>query len=127
MVLNVDMDARLADMPIMAQRPDHLEAQVFNIWRRARNRWGSPMRLDGLGLKQMEMILSDRYWVCVDAFQHDCPILAWVDIEDSGRDSLHKPIPCKLNYYHFAASALRGRLLEAMQDTLNHRLKDERI
>ncbi|MBT3306755.1 MAG: hypothetical protein HN377_09765 [Alphaproteobacteria bacterium] len=73
----------------------------------------------------MEMVLSDRYWVCVDTFQHDCPILAWVDIEDIGRDSLHQPIPCKLNYYHFAASALRGRVLDAMQNTLNQRLKDD--
>ncbi|NQV84814.1 MAG: hypothetical protein HQ494_13460 [Rhodospirillales bacterium] len=125
MVMNVDMDARLADMPIMAQRPDHLDAATFNIWRRARGRWGHPLRLDGLGLKQMELILCDRYWVCVDAFQHDCPILAWVDIEDSGRSSLHEPIACNLNYYHFAASALRGPVLKAMQDCLSERLKAE--
>jgi hypothetical protein len=121
----VDMDARLADMPVMQQRDDTIEAAVFNVWRLARGRWGSPIRLKDLGLKQMEMVLSDRYWVCVDTFQHDCPILAWVDIEDIGRDSLHQPIPCKLNYYHFAASALRGRVLDAMQNTLNQRLKDD--
>jgi hypothetical protein len=123
--MNVDMDARLADMPILSQRADHIDAAAFNVWRRARNRWGSPLRLDGLGLKQMELILSDRYWVCVDTFQHDCPVLAWVDIEDSHRDSLHQPIQCKLNYYHFAASALREPVLQAMQDAMNQRLKAE--
>jgi hypothetical protein len=121
----VDLDARLADMPIMAQREDHLEADVFNVWRRARARWGSPIRLEGLGLKQMEVVLTEKYWVCVDAIRHDCPILAWVEIEDVGRDSLHRPIPCKLNYYHFAASALRARVLEKVKEMLEARLKEE--
>lgn len=121
----MDMDARLADMPIMAQRDDHLDADVFNIWRRARNRWGSPIRLEDVGLKQMEIVLTDRYLVCVDAIRHDCPIIAWVDIEDSDRDSLHKPIPCKLNYYHFAASALRAKVLVKIKDVLGARLKED--
>jgi len=119
------MDARLADMPIMVQRNDELEAGIFNVWRRARSRWGSPMRLEGVGLKQMEIILTDRYWVCVDTIRHDCPIIAWVDIEDAGRDSLHKPIPCKLNYYHFAASAIRARALEKIKSVLEERLGDD--
>jgi hypothetical protein len=123
--MEVDMDARLADMPIMAQRDDRLEADVFNVWRRARNRWGSPIRLEGLGLKQMEFILSDRYWVCVDAIRHDCPILAWVDIQDVGRDALHTPIPCKLNYYHFAASAVRAKALGRVREILEQRLATE--
>ena len=120
----VDMDDRLADMPIMAQRNDYLEAEVFNVWRRARQRWGNRIRLEGLGLKQMELILTDRYWVCVDTIRHDCPILAWVDIEDEGRDTLHEPIPCKLNYYHFAASAIRGRVLEKARQVLDTRIRE---
>jgi hypothetical protein len=123
--MDVDMDARLADMPVMAQRPDRLDAEVFNLWRRARHRWGSPLRLDDLNLKQMEMVLTDRYWVCVDAIRYDCPILAWVDIQDAGRDSLHEPIACNLNYYHFAASAVRLRALEKVRDVLEARLKDQ--
>ena len=123
MAMEIDMDIRLADMPIMAQRMDELKADVFNVWRRARSRWGDRLRLDGLGLKQMEFILTDRYWVCVDAIRHDCPILAWVDIEDKGRTSLHEPIPCKLNYYHFAASALRGPMLAKVHEELDIRLR----
>ena len=119
------MDARLADMPVMAQRDDQIDADVFNAWRRARNRWGSPFRVEGLGLKQMEMVLTDKYWVCVDAIRYDCPILAWVDIEDAHRDSLHMPIPCKLNYYHFAASAVRPRVLERVKDALEAMLQEE--
>ena len=121
----IDMDTRLANMPIMAQRSASIDARYYNVWRRARVRFGSPLRLDGLGLKQMEMVLTDTYWVCVDAFQHDCPILAWVDLQDDGRDNLHEPIACKLNYYHFAASALRGRVLDAAEAALTARLQEE--
>jgi len=124
MVMEIDMDARLADMPIMAQRMDALKADVFNVWRRARNRWGNRLRLGGLGFKQMELILTDRYWVCVDAIRHDCPVLAWVDIQGKGRTSLHASIPCKLNYYHFAASALRGPVLEKVHEELGARLRN---
>ena len=123
--MEIDMDARLADMPILAQRDDHIEASVFNVWRRARSRFGTRLRLDNLDLKQMEVILTDRYWVCVDAIRHDCPILAWVEIEDAGRDSLHEPIPCKLNYYHFAASAVRAKVLEKILEQLEQKVKEE--
>ena len=123
--MDIDLDARLADMPVMARRDDHLDAEVFNVWRRARRRWGPRLRLDDLGLKQMEMVLTDRYWVCVDAIRHDCPILAWVDIQDTDRASLHEPIPCTLNYYHFAASAVRAKVLAKVKEVLEARLKDD--
>jgi hypothetical protein len=120
--LTPDLDARLAEMPVMARRDDYLEADVFNLWRRARLRLGSPLRLRDLGLKQMEMILTDAYWVCVDAIQYDCPILAWVGLDAAIRDSLHKPIPCTLNYYHFAASAVRPRVLSKVREVLQERI-----
>jgi hypothetical protein len=112
-------------MPVMARRDDYLEADVFNLWRRARNRFGSPIRLTGLGLKQMEVILTDSYWVCVDVVQYDCPILAWVGLDEGNRDSLHKPIPCTLNYYHFAASAVRLPVLLKVREVLQKRLSEQ--
>lgn len=121
--MHVDMDARLADMPVMASRDDQIEAPLFNLWRRARARFDAPIRLDDLGLKQMAMILTDDYWVCVDVVNHDCPVLAWVDIRGEGRDNLHMPIPCTLNYYHFAASALRAKVLDKVAAVLAERLK----
>lgn len=123
--MTLDLDARLAEMPVIARRDDYLEADVFNLWRRARMRLGSPIRLTGLGLRQIEMILTDTYWVCVDAVQYDCPILAWVGLDDRNRDSLHKPIPCTLNYYHFGASAVRLRALLKAREILEERLRNE--
>ncbi len=121
----MDMDQRLADMPILAQRSDAIAARYYNVWRRARTRFGQPIRLKLPGLKQMEMVLTDRYWVCVDSFQHDCPVLAWVDMDGARRNALHATIACKLNYYHFAASALRARVLDVMERELESRLKAE--
>lgn len=121
----MDMDQRLADMPILAQRPDTIAACYYNVWRRARTRFGQPIRLKLPGLKQMEMVLTDRYWACVDSHQNDCPVLAWVDIDSARRDALHATVACNLNYYHFGASALRARILDTMKRELKLRLKAE--
>ena len=123
--MTLDLDTRLAEMPVIARRDDFLEADVFNLWRRARNRLGSPIRLTDLGLKQIEVVLTDSYWVCVDAVQYDCPVLAWVGFDHGNRDSLHEPIPCTLNYYHFGASAVRLPVLSKVREVLQERLSNE--
>jgi hypothetical protein len=116
------MTDRLADMPIYAQRADAIDALHYNLWRRARLRFGVPLRLPLAGLKGIELILDDHAWICVDATQHDLPVLAWISIEAAGRDALHTPVACTLNYYHFAASALRARVLDLMARELELRL-----
>ncbi|HOV02842.1 MAG TPA: hypothetical protein PLG99_00425 [Kaistiaceae bacterium] len=120
----IDMDRRLAELPVMAQRADKIPAPLYNLWRRARRRFGAPMRLKLPGLKEIEMVLADGYWVCVDTVKFDVPVIAWVDFEDADRDALHLPIACKLNYYHFAASAVRARALELMAELLKGRLEE---
>ena len=110
-------------MPVMAQRPDRIEARHYNIWRRARRRWGSPIRIALPGLTGMEMVLADAWWVCLDRTRHDVPVLAWVEMQDTPRTTLHLDIPCKLNYYHFAASAIRARSLALMEGILGERLR----
>jgi hypothetical protein len=119
----MDMDKRLRDMPVMAQRDDQIDARYYNIWRRARSRWGAPMRVPLPGLKEINMILSDEYWVCIDTVRYDSPIIAWVDLEDGNRDAMHLPINCHLNYYHFAASAIRARSLEVIEQVMSERLR----
>ncbi len=119
----IDMDKRLAQMPIMAQRAETIDASIYNIWRRARTRWGSPIRLALPELKHIDLVLSDTYWVCVDRVQYDAPVLAWIAFEDHERSAVHLPIACKLNYYHFAASAVRAKTLKLMEQELGERLK----
>jgi hypothetical protein len=105
-------------MPVYASRPCELDAAQYNLWRRARLHLGSPLRLSMPGLKQMVLILEDDSWVVVDENQYDLPVLAWVKFQDSHRDNLHKPVPCTLNYYHYMASSVRGKVLARMSETL---------
>lgn len=116
------MTTRIDTMPLYAARSTQLDASLYNLWRRARLHLGSPLRLPLSGLRQMVLILEDECWVVVDEGQYDLPALAWVDFCHPGRDNLHKPIPCTLNYYHFMASSLRGKVLIQMANILQEQL-----
>lgn len=50
------------------------------------------------------------------------PVLAWIELEDHGRDAIHLPVKCKLNYYHFAASKIRAHSLELMEAAIEQKL-----
>lgn len=117
--------SRIADVPYCAQRDDEVEAKLYNLWRRAKRRFSMPLRLPLLDYPGFVMILEARAWVCADERQNDIPILAWVEFEDEGRDALHLPVKCKLNYYHFAASKVRAHSLELVQAELEKRLHDD--
>lgn len=117
--------SRIADVPYCAQRDDVVEATLYNLWRRAKRRFTMPLRLPLLDYPGFVMILEARAWVCADERQNDIPILAWVEFEDEGRDALHLPVKCKLNYYHFAASKVRAHSLELVQAELEKRLHDD--
>ena len=115
--------SRVGEVPCYAQRPDQVDAALYNLWRRARLHLSLPVRIELPDQPGVVMILEEREWVCANARQNDLPILAWVDFEDKDRDALHLPVRCKLNYYHFAASRYRARALEAMASELERRLR----
>ena len=117
--------SRVKDVPYYAQRDDKLDAQLYNLWRRAKMHFEMPIRLPLSDYPGFVMILEEEEWVCVDERQNDFPVLAWVEFEDQGRDTLHLPVKCKLNYYHFAASKVRAHSLELMQAELEARLHDD--
>ena len=110
-------------MPVYAAREDLLEASLYNLWRRARAHHDLPMRVELPGIKQMVLILEADKWVIVDQNQYDLPVLAWVDFQDEHRSAIHTPVPCTLNYYHFMASSLRGKVLKIMEAALEKHLK----
>lgn len=70
----------------------------------------------------MVMIIEEHELVCVNETQNDLPYLAWLEFEDKGRDALHTPVRCKLNYYHYAASKFRAKSLDQMQRGLEQLL-----
>ena len=117
--------SRIADVPYCAQRDAEIDAILYNLWRRAKLHFSMPLRLPLVDYSGFVMVLEENEWVCVDERQNDLPILAWVEFEDQGRDALHLPVKCKLNYYHFAASKVRAHSLELMQKELENRLQED--
>ena len=112
------MSTRIKDMPVYATRSDEVEASLYNLWRRARLHLTLPLRLDLPGLKQMLMVVEHDHWVVVDQCQYDLPVIAWVKFEDDDRNSLHTPVACTLNYYHYLASRIREKALVLMAQSL---------
>jgi len=117
------MVTRIHDMPVYATRTEQIDAPLYNLWRRARLHLVLPLRIEMPQLKQMALILEEDSWVLVDQDQYDLPVMAWLEFQDAGRSSLHTPVNCTLNYYHYLASRLRGKVLQLMVDALNERLK----
>ncbi|GAB4351237.1 MAG: hypothetical protein Kow006_15020 [Gammaproteobacteria bacterium] len=120
------MASRIDDIPVFAARPDRIDAPLYNLWRRARKHLHPPLRLQLPDLKEMALIVEDQAWVVVDQNRADVPVLAWVDFQDKGRDALHEPVPCTLNYYHFMASHLRAKVLECLEGALEKAIADAR-
>lgn len=115
--------SRLDEVPYYAQRADRLDAPLYNLWRRARLHLRLPIRIPLPEQAGVVMIVEAQALICANARQNDLPILAWVEFEDRHRTALHTPVPCKLNYYHFAASRYRARALTAMAEELARRLR----
>jgi hypothetical protein len=117
--------SRIDDLPVYEQRDDTVDAKLYNLWRRARLHFTMPMRMEFDDMPGVAMILNRDKWVCVNVWQNDLPLLAWVGFQDQGREALHTPVACKLNYYHYAASKYRARVLQLMESELTNRLSDE--
>ena len=116
--------SRTADVPYYEQREDEVDAKLYNLWRRAKHRFNMPIRLPLEGYKGLVMILENDEWVCADESLNDMPVIAWVEFEDEHRETLHMPVKCKLNYYHYAASKVRAHSLELAQTELDKRLHE---
>jgi len=116
--------SRVGDVPVYEQRDDEVEASLYNLWRRAKLHLTLPIRLDVPKYRGIAMLLEEDCWICVDERNNDLPLLAWVAFEDKGRDTLHTPVKCKLNYYHYAATRLRLPVLEWMGEELKRRLQE---
>lgn len=117
------MVSRIEGVPVIAKRRDRVPARLYNLWRRSRMHLGVEQSLSLPGMKEMELILEAHAWVVVDHNRNQVPVLAWVDFQVSPQRGLHESVPCTLNYYHFMASSLRGKVVNAMGDELEKRLK----
>ena len=114
--------SRVPGMPIYEQHKDEVSARLYNLWRRAKLHYSSPMRFSLSGYRGLVMLLDKNEWLCADERQNDMPVICWLNFLDQGRDTLHLPVQCTLNYYHFAAFKIQAHVLELMEEELQRRL-----
>ncbi len=114
--------SRIKDMPVYASREDKVEASLYNLWRRARAHKLLPARFKLFQSRQVVLLIERHSWVVVDQNQFDLPMLAWVDFQDKGRNTIHTPVACTLNFYHFMASSLRAKALKKIAEELEKML-----
>lgn len=117
------MVTRIHTMPVYTSCSETIDASLFNLWRRAHHHLNLPVRLKLPALKSMILILEDDCWVVVDPRHYDLPMIAWLNFQDTGRNSLHTPVECTVNYYHFMASQFHKKVLANIGEVFETSLK----
>lgn len=100
-----------------------LPAEDYNRVRLALLRISNPLRIELQGMRCLEVILTDQYWLCFDACMNDCPIMAWTDFQCDHRSAIHAPVNCMLRLYHTHAGLVMGAVLEELGKSLHHKLE----
>lgn len=112
---SVSLYTRHDEVPILSTRPGKVNALYYNHVQTALKHLGDQIRLTIPKLKHLDLIIQKDAWVIVDKVLNDVPVVAWTSFEIKGRDSLHEPIKCEIRYFHYAASMIMNRTLEAME------------
>ena len=117
------MDNQVDSLTPIHVMPKIIEAACYNQIRLAQLRIANPLRIELPNHRGLEIILHDKYWLCVDSIQNDQPIMAWCNFDTHRRNTgLHEPIPCKLRFYHTHASLIMGSALDGLNQILTEKL-----
>ena len=112
------------EVPQLASRKGKVDALYYNHVQTALKQLGPQIRLKIPKLKHLDLILQKDAWIVVDTVLNDIPVVAWTIFETENRDSLHEPIQCEIRFFHFAASMILNRTLEAMELMLGEQLAE---
>ena len=102
-----------------------IPAEDYNRVRLALKRISNPLRLELTSMRQLDIIITDQYWLCFDNCIYDMPVLAWTEFETSGRSALNTPVECELRLYHCHAGMVMGEILESLGQALEVMLHKE--
>ena len=116
------MKKKLEDLPRYSSEKTSVPAELFNLVRLSLVRLESSLRFPVPGLKNIEMMLDNETWICIDSSLNDIPIMAWTEFESSHRDSLVEPIACQYYTYHVHADKIFDKVVGYMADYLDARL-----
>lgn len=113
------------EVPLLSSRTGKVGALYYNHVQTALKQLGNQIRLKIPGLNHLDLILQKDAWIIVDRVLNDVPIAAWTNFEIDHRESLHEPIQCEIRFFHYAASMILNRTLEAMELMLGELLEEE--
>jgi hypothetical protein len=113
------------EVPQLSSRAGKVDAIYYNHVQTALKQLGDQIRLTIPKLKHLDLILQKDAWIIVDITLNDVPVVAWTSFESRGRTSLHEPIQCEIRFFHYAASMILNRTLEAMELMLGEALGQE--
>lgn len=118
----IQLYTRHDEVPLLHHREGKVEAAYYNEVQTALKKFGPQIRFKIPKLKHLDLILQKDAWIVVDCALSDFPILAWTEFQTEGRESLLEPIQCEVRIFHFAASMILRRTLEAMDLMLGEQL-----
>ena len=121
----MSQDIEMPPLRIMSKK---IEASCYNQARLSMLRLGKPLRVELPNHLGLEIILDDKYWMCVDSANDDQPIMTWSDFDTSMHNTaLHEGVPCELHLYHTHASLIMGSALDALDQALTEMLSASKI
>lgn len=104
--------------------PKTVDARCWNLVRLALCRLPRPIRFELQGLRGLEAVVEDHYWLCVETFNADRPVLCWTEFRNRSRNALDEPVRCSLYLMHHHSGLIMGEALESLEKALDHRLAD---
>lgn len=111
------------NFPVLDSEPVLMAAQRYNRARLALLWLENPARLDLAGMHDLELILTDSAWLCIDTGLGNLPVMAWREFRRERRLALHEPVLCRIDYYTMHAGRMRDGVLEVMDRLLMARLQ----
>lgn len=115
------------NFPVLESERTLISAQRYNRVRLALAWLDNPARIELTGMHDLELILNDRTWLCIDTGLGNLPVLAWKEFETECRSALHEPVSCRVDYYNLHAELIKDRVLEIMDRLLTARLQRRKL
>lgn len=110
------------EVPVLTARQGKVEANHYNHVQTAIKRLGAELRFRLPKLKHLDLILQKEAWIVVDRALYDYPILCWTEFQTDHRENLHEPIVCEIRIFHYAASMILKKTINAMELLLGEEL-----
>lgn len=114
------------NFPVLESERTIISAPRYNRVRLALSLLENPARLDLTGIHDLQLVLNDDAWLCIDTGLGNLPVLAWKEFDTIHRRGLHEPISCRVDYYNLHAELIKGRVLDIMDRLLVARLNHHR-